>query len=40
MKTIKVFRGLGIPPKAIEFYRKAMQTGETFEFNGFTSTSL
>ena len=38
--TIKVFRGLAIPPKAIEFYRKKIQTGEKFEFNGFTSTSL
>ena len=39
-KTMKLFRGLGLPKSAIEIYSKMKDSEERFEFNGFISTSV
>ena len=37
---IKTYRGLSLPPDAIQFYRDRQNDQEYFTFNGFTSTSV
>ena len=37
---MKLFRGLGLPLKAIKKYEEMIEPGTEFEFNGFTSTSV
>lgn len=39
-KTTTLYRGLGLPEKAIQVYHGYRKSGKKFYFTGFTSTSL
>ena len=38
-QPVTLYRGLGLPKKAIEHYKKFLQSGTWFAFTAFTSTS-
>ena len=38
-KKITLYRGLGLPPLAINYYKTYLESGDAFTFTGFTSTS-
>jgi len=37
---LTVYRGLALPPSAIQNYEEARKSGEVFNFSSYTSTSL
>lgn len=39
-KAIKVYRGMSLPEKAIDFYKKVQKTQDEFQFNGYLSTTV
>ena len=36
---VTLYRGLGLPEKAIQVYHAYLKSDDTFQFTGFTSTS-
>ena len=37
---MKLYRGLSLPPKAVDYYKQKQVDKGSFRFNGFTSTTL